>query len=173
MGRGSWYVVSGASEQALRPGVAPVSDERKTRAELIRELAALRTERARLLAAPAAPPPAPDEDADRYRVLIENVRAVVIESRGGFISYVSPSAREVLGYEPEEAQVRALAPGPQPNTWKLHGQVEDAPLCKRCGNFETPAGCNWLVDAKEEEPLCRSCRLNRTIPQLNDADNAR
>ena len=36
-----------------------------------------------------------------------------------------------------------------------------------------PAGCNWLVSANEKEPLCVSCRLNRTIPSLDDEDNAR
>jgi len=78
-----------------------------------------------------------------------------------------------LGYDPEERQMLSLVPGPEPSTWKSHGQKDDAPLFQRCGNFESPAGCNWLVDAKDEEPLCRSCRLNRTIPQLEDADNAR
>ena len=35
-----------------------------------------------------------------------------------------------------------------------------------------PAGCNWLVSAKEKDLLCISCRLNHTIPNLNDEDNA-
>ncbi len=79
----------------------------------------------------------------------------------------------VLGYEPELGQVRALEPGPEPNIWKLHGQKDDAALWRRCGNFDSPAGCNWLVPACDEEPLCRSCRLNHTIPTLEDADNGR
>lgn len=78
-----------------------------------------------------------------------------------------------LGYETESGQVLALTPGPQQNTWKLHSQKEDLPLWRRCANFDSPAGCNWLVPAEETEPLCRSCRLNRTIPKLDDADNAR
>lgn len=78
-----------------------------------------------------------------------------------------------LGYEPELQQLRALEPGPEPNTWKLFGQKTDAPLWRRCENFDSPAGCNWLVSHEEEEPLCRSCRLNRTIPDLDDPDNSR
>ncbi len=78
-----------------------------------------------------------------------------------------------LGYEPGEGQIRPLEPGSQPNTWKQHGQEADLPLWRRCGNFDSPAGCNWLVEAIDEEPLCRSCRLNNTIPQLDDPDNAR
>jgi hypothetical protein len=78
-----------------------------------------------------------------------------------------------LGYEPDVAQVRALQLGPIPKTWQFHGDQKEAPVWKRCANFESPAGCNWLVNADETEPLCRSCRLNRTIPALDDKDNAR
>jgi hypothetical protein len=78
-----------------------------------------------------------------------------------------------LGYEPEFGQVRALAPGPAPNTWRLHEQDTLAPLWQRCDNFDSPAGCNWLLDAHETETLCIACRLNRTIPYLGDPDNCR
>ena len=78
-----------------------------------------------------------------------------------------------LGYDPEAAQMRALQPGPAPGTWRLHGQDKSAALWRRCENFDSPAGCNWLVASEEEETLCRSCRLNRTIPKLDDADNCR
>jgi hypothetical protein len=78
-----------------------------------------------------------------------------------------------LGYEPELAEVRALQPGSAPDTWQLYGEKPDAPSFRRCENFDSPAGCNWLVPAEREETLCRSCRLNRTIPALDNADNAR
>jgi hypothetical protein len=42
-----------------------------------------------------------------------------------------------------------------------------------CGNRSTPAGCNWLVPATDSNPLCVACRLNNTIPNLDDADNGR
>ena len=45
----------------------------------------------------------------------------------------------------------------------------------RCTNLNTPAACNWLVpvsvpagDTAPGTLLCRACRLNRTIPDLND-----
>ncbi len=76
-----------------------------------------------------------------------------------------------LGYEPELQQVRSLTPGPEQGTWKLDGTQDDGKTWKRCENFESPAGCNWLVQADEEETLCRSCRLNNIIPILDDADN--
>ena len=48
---------------------------------------------------------------------------------------------------------------------------------KRCANLQTPAACNWLVpvnelaDSMASPLLCRACRLNRTIPDLNDAEH--
>jgi hypothetical protein len=76
-----------------------------------------------------------------------------------------------LGYEPDLAQIRALQPGSEANTWKFFGQDAPVPLWKRCDNFDSPAGCNWLVPSEDTAILCVSCRLNRTIPQLNHADN--
>lgn len=76
-----------------------------------------------------------------------------------------------LGYEPELQQLLALEPGPEPGTWRLDGHDDVEIAWKRCGNFDSPSGCNWLVPANEEEPQCRSCRLNRTIPDLADPDN--
>lgn len=41
---------------------------------------------------------------------------------------------------------------------------------RRCANLETPAACNWLIDAAEpaQHAYCLACRLNRTIPDLAD-----
>jgi hypothetical protein len=47
----------------------------------------------------------------------------------------------------------------------------------RCANLLTPAACNWLVplpvtaacvNLQLPQLLCQACRLNRTIPDLND-----
>lgn len=95
-----------------------------------------------------------------------------------FYNSVCLGCQTPLGYEPELLEVRALAAGAAPNTWKLagaDGKIADeyaSVLWKRCANFHSPAGCNWLTRAEEEEPLCRSCRLNRTIPTLDDPDNS-
>lgn len=68
-------------------------------------------------------------------------------------------------------QIRALTPAQQPDTWKIDDQDEDAENWIRCENFESPAGCNWMVRVDDDETLCRSCRLNQTIPDLDDPDN--
>jgi hypothetical protein len=78
-----------------------------------------------------------------------------------------------LGYEPILEEVCALAPGPTEKTWRLHGAPADGAVYKRCENFDSPAGCNWLVPADDPQEFCLACRLNRTIPNLADADNQR
>lgn len=78
-----------------------------------------------------------------------------------------------LGYEPRLEELRALEPGPAADTWRLHGAAKDAPSYKRCENFDSPAGCNWLVPADDPQTFCLACRLNRTIPDLADPDNQR
>ena len=74
--------------------------------------------------------------------------------------------------------------GTEPDTWVVWRSddepVEVTPVAAylRCANLHTPASCNWLVPIGEVAPqllLCQACRLNRTIPDLNDAahpDNA-
>ena len=80
-----------------------------------------------------------------------------------------------LGYAPDLAQVRALEPGKEAKTWRLAGQkeTETSPVWRRCANFDSPAGCNWLVPTTDAEKLCIACRLNHTIPSLDDEDNRR
>lgn len=79
-----------------------------------------------------------------------------------------------LGYEPGTGLLLALAPGPEVNTWQPLG-AEDGLLYRRCANFATPSGCNWLVPvdpaAAVMQTLCVACTLNRTIPDLSMPDN--
>jgi hypothetical protein len=90
-----------------------------------------------------------------------------------FRNSVCLGCQTALGFEPELLELKPLEPGLAENTWKLFGQKTDTPVWRRCANFDSAAGCNWLVPLDDTSELCRSCRLNRTIPDLNDADNAR
>jgi hypothetical protein len=76
-----------------------------------------------------------------------------------------------LGYEPDRAEVRSLQPAANQGTWQLSGESSASPVYRRCENFDSPAGCNWLVPAEHPSTLCIACRLNRTIPDLDDPDN--
>jgi hypothetical protein len=82
------------------------------------------------------------------------------------------SCSTALGYEPLKAQLLPLSPTDEPDVW-LPWQA-DGPLYRSCANRQTPAVCNWLVPVEEvdaHDGLCRACRLNRTIPDLNDAQH--
>ena len=91
-----------------------------------------------------------------------------------------------LGYDSAQATLLPLMQGPIVNTWvqwqreatSLQTQTGQRQLYSRCANLTTPAACNWLnpfevpVDGHTLpplQPLCKACRLNRTIPDLNDA----
>ena len=76
-----------------------------------------------------------------------------------------------LGYEPRLRKVGALVAGTTAGTWRLASNKGSSAMYRRCGNFESPAACNWLVPVKDPSELCNSCRLNRYIPNLDDADN--
>ncbi|MCW7538831.1 putative zinc-binding peptidase [Aquabacterium sp. A7-Y] len=84
-----------------------------------------------------------------------------------------------LGYEPQLAEVVPLEPAEPAGLWRVvgeHAASAPAGLYRRCGNFESPAGCNWLLpaDGPGAEPaqtLCIACRLNRTIPDLSVPEN--
>lgn len=65
-----------------------------------------------------------------------------------------------LGFEPGALTMLALEPG------QLRWQ--------RCANASR-CGCNWLLPPEEaplHDGLCRACRLNRTIPDLDEGNNA-
>ena len=81
-----------------------------------------------------------------------------------------------LGYEPELRALRPLTPGRFKGSWRLLPRsASTGMLYRRCGNFANAAACNWLVpcDARgvAENPLCRACRLNRTIPDQSLPEN--
>jgi hypothetical protein len=85
-----------------------------------------------------------------------------------------------LGYDPELVLLRPLAPTRDPAVWRAmrtRGAGAAAPLhtYRRCANWTSAAPCNWLLRddaAARVQPLCRSCRLNRTVPDPADRDNA-
>ncbi len=77
----------------------------------------------------------------------------------------------LLGFEPRTGELLAfeLQSG-DPGSGLPLGAVSGTSY-RRCDNGVRHGVCNWLVDASDPEPRCVACRLNRTIPNLNDAAN--
>jgi hypothetical protein len=71
-----------------------------------------------------------------------------------------------LGYLPRAVSLSALEV--DGNAWRALAVTGGA--FRFCAN-EAHGACNWLVDADAAEPLCLSCRHNRTIPDLVASDN--
>jgi len=80
------------------------------------------------------------------------------------------TCKSALGFVPEQLELVPLDPGPDPDTVLPESSAD---VYKYCGNRTTPALCNWLLPGSDPTPLCIACRLNRTIPDLDDPDNAR
>ena len=85
-----------------------------------------------------------------------------------------------LGYDPDLVLLRPLAPTRDPQVWRAmrtRGIGATLPLAmyRRCANWTSAAPCNWLLadgEAARRQPFCRSCRLDRTVPDPTDRDNA-
>jgi hypothetical protein len=95
----------------------------------------------------------------------------------------------VLGYDPERRRLLPLEPAEGqadeaeglPMWWRsaLPGRTLASVRWQRCSNLGTPSACNWLIPAGDpqlrdhpEAPLCRACRLTRTLPDLSIPGNA-
>ncbi|MBS0454204.1 MAG: putative zinc-binding metallopeptidase [Proteobacteria bacterium] len=87
-----------------------------------------------------------------------------------FLNSQCLSCKTPLGYLPGALSLVALDLGAGPDAI---GVDRRDGRYKYCGNRNTPAMCNWLLDENDAASLCVACRLNRTIPNLGDADNAR
>ena len=89
-----------------------------------------------------------------------------------------------LGYEPDSHRLMPLEPAgpalteahrngtaPPAAFWREAGADSTAALWRRCRNQDTAAACNWVVAEGDtlsgDLPLCRSCRLTRTVPDLS------
>ncbi len=55
--------------------------------------------------------------------------------------------------------------------WRSVGPGAAKGLFRLCGNYETQSVCNWIVPQPDPGSFCRSCRLNRIIPNLQDPKN--
>ncbi|WP_374562752.1 putative zinc-binding metallopeptidase [Ideonella sp.] len=90
-----------------------------------------------------------------------------------------------LGYDPARRLLLPLqrVDTPQgdaggPELWRAAGARKSRPY-QLCAHRDSPAACNWLVDPGDthavlqpgQAPLCRCCRLTRTLPDLSVPEN--
>lgn len=71
-----------------------------------------------------------------------------------------------LGYLSEQQQLTSLVASD--NFWQIPEKPETT--YQYCANH-TYDVCNWLIPVDSENPFCQACRLNRTIPDLNNLDH--
>ena len=55
--------------------------------------------------------------------------------------------------------------------WSSPSPASNGRRYRLCENYRERQVCNWAVEADEENPLCRSCRMTRVIPDLTVAGN--
>lgn len=72
-----------------------------------------------------------------------------------------------LGFVPETLQLASLDPV-GPGQWQPRGL---AGKYRWCANTEQHAVCNWMVPVADDQIFCRSCRLNKTVPDLGVEGN--
>jgi hypothetical protein len=89
-------------------------------------------------------------------VFFRNTQCLTCKTALGFV----PATLALVATDPDATSGTVIAAGHEPRY-------------RYCGNRESPALCNWLIEADDPSSLCRACRLNRTIPNLDDADNQR
>ncbi|WP_269517795.1 zinc-binding metallopeptidase family protein [Alteromonas sp. BMJM2] len=72
-----------------------------------------------------------------------------------------------LGFVPEEIRLSAF-------TTDVSGNLQAAingKTYRKCKNYEGLDVCNWMVPADDPHEYCLSCRLNETIPNLQEPGN--
>ena len=74
-----------------------------------------------------------------------------------------------LAFVPELHELTSLDPVGD-NQWR---SPLAAMALRLCENYPKYNVCNWALSASDPNPLCRSCRLTRTIPNLSKPGNDR
>lgn len=72
-----------------------------------------------------------------------------------------------LGFIPCESALSAF-------TQNGNGELQascNGKLYKKCKNYEDFDVCNWMVPLEATNDYCKSCRLNETVPNLDEPEN--
>jgi hypothetical protein len=75
-----------------------------------------------------------------------------------------------LAYVAEQSGMVALEQGPD-GLWRSASSHAGSNTYSLCANYWQQNVCNWAMQTGDPEPLCRSCRLTRIIPNLAPPGN--
>lgn len=93
------------------------------------------------------------------------------ERCGAALGFV-PAAQQMLAFLPPDAAPidTTIDATTDAALWTPCGSDAGPPL-RPCANRVQHAICNWMIDHGDTHPLCRSCRLTRVIPVLENNPN--
>lgn len=83
-----------------------------------------------------------------------------------FENFSCLSCSHVLGFLPDAIDLCALEPAEAPFYWPL-APAARSKRYRPCQNGTDHQACNWWIAEDDDNPLCRSCRLNLVIPDLS------
>ncbi len=89
-------------------------------------------------------------------VFFENVKCIKCQKSLGFL----PDALDISTLEAENDKA-----------WRALSPVAKGQQYRSCQNAIQYQTCNWLIPDSDANPLCYSCRLNQTIPDLSLPEN--
>ena len=75
------------------------------------------------------------------------------------------SCGHALAYAPDVADVLSLEAGDD-GLWVPAKRGAEGRRYRLCANYDRENVCNWAIPAADADPLCVSCRLTRTLPDL-------
>ncbi len=87
-----------------------------------------------------------------------------------FENVVCTRCGHTLGFLPDRLEISALKAS-WDGLWRALGSRHDSHRYRMCANSTDYGVCNWMVPEDDANPLCVSCRLNHTIPDLNVPGN--
>jgi hypothetical protein len=76
-----------------------------------------------------------------------------------------------LGFLPDHQLLTSLEATQEGGVWRALAPPAQGQLYRMCQNYDPEQVCNWMVPAPSTTPYCAACRFNRTIPDLNIAEN--
>ena len=79
------------------------------------------------------------------------------------------ACKRMLGYLPDQKTMSAVEPTGREEEYRAFASPR-VPY-RQCRNYAQLNVCNWMVRVDDDSPYCIACRLNDTIPNLDNAAN--